>query len=765
MRYLPTTALFLMLLPSLMAQDQCGAVGYSDHLLRQKGLTHEKERYEQNLQRQIRTRVTNGTLDLTTTYTIPVVFHCVYKLDGDRVTVAECQMALARLNEDFNNLHSDFGSIPSRFSGNAGNMNIRFVMSAQDPEGNPTNGVVYHRTAREFNPNLPYDDDFMKRSLADGSDAWDTQYYLNVWVARMDGGPVGYSTFPENYASDPNLDGVVIHVEAFGIRSYNLSTLNYNRTMTHEVGHWLSLRHIWGDDEENVNNCSRDDGVDDTPLQAVASRGLFAPNFVNISCGNGPKGDMWMNFMDYSDHLSRLMFTNDQVLRSRTILETTRAQIIESDKYLPAWHNRANFPVFRSNAFTALAIGKNHSLWAGTSREGLYKHNGTAWEISNGSPDDHKINHMLADKTGGIWIAQQGTLSGGAYAAGGGLHYYPDGSVFTGRRYFGDSPEDGLPSRSARSLWIDTTYTGPQQPRVWVATMNQINPPNDDPSRGGIGLGLNGASPFFSTVTAGLNTSVINTGCYTVGGDGASVYVFAPNNGGSNQILQYNAESGGLMNSFDHSNTNGAIEINSFPKAIYCDKSRNTWIGMSSNGLAVRKSDGSWLAVRFPALFPPGTLVNYNAIVGDDKGQVFIGTTNGLVVFNGNDPALEANYRRVLFEDQLTTNNVTALCVDYELGKLVIATDLGITWRDKDCFFSSCIPEVPKVFYSLRNGNWNSSSTWNTGAIPDCKSIVVLYHRVTVNTDEAVCSGLFVAKGTLVDLTHKLNVTSGIGCN
>ena len=764
MKQLIVTLMLTAISFTLLAQEPCGAVRYSRALLQQKGLSGERERFENQLRSEIQQRQLQQTLDLTTVYTIPVVFHCVYKQESDSLTVPEFRMALARLNEDFNNRHSDFGSIPTRFINDTGRMNVQFVIAAQDPNGNPTNGILYHKTAREYNESLPYEDDFMKRSSSDGSDAWNTQQFLNIWVCRLNGGVNGFATFPENLASDPNSDGVVVHTDAFGIRIWNNPTTNYNRTLTHEVGHWLSLRHVWGDDQNSGNTCGVDDGVTDTPLQGVPNFGIYPPSYIHTSCSNGSKGDMWMNFMDYVDHLSRLMFSQGQVTRARTILETTRSQLIQSKRHLPPVHNRTNQSVWLTNAFTGLAVGKNHTLWAGSNREGLYKHNGTSWEVSNGALDGYRINHMLADKQGGIWIAQQGSLAGGAYASGGGVHYYPDGSSFTGRRYFSDNTTGGLPTKSGRSIWVDTFYSGAQQPRVWVATMNQLIPPDDNPVRGGIALGLNSTTPYFNSITEGLNTSIQNTGCYTIGGDSTEVYVYAPNNGGNNQILVYQASNGAYKSAFDNGNTGGVLSATMFPRAIYSDKFRNKWIGMESGGIAVRQSNGNWVSVNFAEFFPSGTMINNNAITGDELGQVFIGTTNGLVVFNGTDPTLASNYKRFTVSDSLPSNNVTALTIDPVISKLVIGTDAGITWRDKDCLAKSCIPEVPKVAYSLRNGSWNDAGTWSTGSVPDCKTIVVLYHTITVNTPDATCAGFFLVKGSNATVSNKITMTGGLNC-
>lgn len=124
----------------------------------------------------------------------------------------------------------------------------------------------------------------------------------------------------------PETDGVVITYTAFGDTGTAASPFNKGRTATHEVGHWLNLRHIWGDD---WGTCALSDEVEDTPNQADANDGR--PAFPHITCNNGPHGDMFMNYMDYVYDDAMFMFSAGQVARMRAALDGPRELIKTSD--------------------------------------------------------------------------------------------------------------------------------------------------------------------------------------------------------------------------------------------------------------------------------------------------------------------------------------------------------------------------------------------------------------------------------------------------
>ncbi|HKG22285.1 MAG TPA: zinc metalloprotease, partial [Blastocatellia bacterium] len=153
----------------------------------------------------------------------------------------------------------------------------------------------------------------------EGKAPWPTDRYLNLWVCNLGGGLLGYAQFPGGPAET---DGVVITHRGFGTNGTAQAPFNLGRTATHEVGHFLNLRHIWGDTED----CSGTDFVADTPN--AAGPNFAKPIFPKVSCRNGPNGDMFMNYMDYTDDDSMFMFTAQQVARMHATLEGFRNALV-----------------------------------------------------------------------------------------------------------------------------------------------------------------------------------------------------------------------------------------------------------------------------------------------------------------------------------------------------------------------------------------------------------------------------------------------------
>ena len=138
-------------------------------------------------------------------------------------------------------------------------------------------------------------------------------------MCQLGGGLLGYAQFPGGPAAT---DGVVILHSGFGTSGTAAAPFNLGRTATHEIGHWLNLRHIWGDDG---TGCSGSDFVADTPNQGGPNYGT--PTFPKVSCGNAPNGDMFMNYMDYVDDAAMVMFTAGQVTRMQASLDGLRSSI------------------------------------------------------------------------------------------------------------------------------------------------------------------------------------------------------------------------------------------------------------------------------------------------------------------------------------------------------------------------------------------------------------------------------------------------------
>ena len=249
---------------------------------------------------------------------IPVVVHVVYKNNTENISDSQILSQINVLNADFRKLNADFGQTPSVFQGAGADMDIEFCLATVDPNGNATTGITRTSTSTQsFSQALE-----PKFSANGGIENWDPHHYLNMWVCDLDGSLLGYATFPADLAPEPELDGVVIDYAYFGSMGTATAPYDKGRTATHEVGHWLNLRHIWGD-----NFCG-DDFVNDTPTQQESNGGC--PSFPHVSCSNGPDGDMFMNFMDYTEDACMFMFTNGQKGRVDATFANIRTQMANS---------------------------------------------------------------------------------------------------------------------------------------------------------------------------------------------------------------------------------------------------------------------------------------------------------------------------------------------------------------------------------------------------------------------------------------------------
>jgi len=259
--------------------------------------------------------------------TIPVVVHVVYNGSTQNISAAQINSQIAVLNDDFRRMNADAANTPNDFVGVATDVEIQFCLASVDPSGNPTSGITRtSTTVSSFGTN-----DAVKTSSTGGVNAWPSSSYLNIWVCNIGGGILGYAQFPGGPAST---DGVVCGYQYFGTTGTAVSPFNLGRTATHEVGHWLNLRHIWGD-----GGCSFDDFVNDTPLAG-------GPNYTGSPCtypgpnSCGGKGrnsandlpDMFQNYMDYSDDGCMNLFTDGQKSRMRALFDVggARASLLSS---------------------------------------------------------------------------------------------------------------------------------------------------------------------------------------------------------------------------------------------------------------------------------------------------------------------------------------------------------------------------------------------------------------------------------------------------
>ncbi len=268
---------------------------------------------QQQLERATALRMTPGVRIRKKSITIPVVVHVVYNKPDENISSAQIRSQIRVLNRDFQARNPDRKKTPEVWKGLVASAGIRFALAKKAPDGRGTSGITRTKTLQaSFG-----DDDGVKSATTGGVDPWPTDKYLNIWVCNLQPW-LGYAQFPGGPAAT---DGVVVLYSAFGTSGTATDPFNLGRTATHEIGHWLNLRHIWGDTED----CSGTDLVDDTPNAAGPNYGK--PTFPHISCKNGPNGDMFMNYMDYVDDNSMFMLTPQQVSRMEAALAGPRARI------------------------------------------------------------------------------------------------------------------------------------------------------------------------------------------------------------------------------------------------------------------------------------------------------------------------------------------------------------------------------------------------------------------------------------------------------
>jgi hypothetical protein len=235
-------------------------------------------------------RLVNGKIQ------IPVVVNVLYRTAAENISLTQIQSQINVLNADFNAANSDYNLVPTLFSGVKSNVGISFVLDQ----------VIRKSTTKTSWGTR----DNMKKSTKGGLNPTSPTTKLNLWVCTIGGGILGYAQFPGGSSAT---DGVVIDPLYVGVTSNSGSSYPYNlgRTATHEVGHWLNLRHIWGD-----ATCGND-LVADTPSHNAANYGV--PTYPHYSTCSGTPVEMTMNYMDYTDDRGMYMFTTGQKARMDAI--------------------------------------------------------------------------------------------------------------------------------------------------------------------------------------------------------------------------------------------------------------------------------------------------------------------------------------------------------------------------------------------------------------------------------------------------------------
>ncbi len=251
--------------------------------------------------------------------TIPTVVHVLYKTAQQNITDNQVYSQIAILNQDYRRLNADTVNTPAIFDTIAADIEVEFCLASVDPDGNPTNGITRTSTTggQLFGFFSPFED--AKYDSLGGKNAWPTDRYLNIWVCELFPGLLGYAQFPGGAAAT---DGVVITYTAFGNMGTVTAPSLLGRTTVHEVGHWMGLYHIWGDDQDCTTGS---DSIADTPNANSASASDC--NVTLNSCSNEDPWwgvidppDMVQNYMDYSHDSCMNMFSLGQKARMHSFL-------------------------------------------------------------------------------------------------------------------------------------------------------------------------------------------------------------------------------------------------------------------------------------------------------------------------------------------------------------------------------------------------------------------------------------------------------------
>ncbi|AFM02904.1 fibronectin type III domain-containing protein [Bernardetia litoralis DSM 6794] len=277
-------------------------------------------------------------------YIIPVVVHVIHDGEaigvGNNISYALIESQIETLNDDFRRRTgtNGFNTHPD-----GADTKIEFRLAQRKPDGTAFTEIGVNRIDRNAQGwgALPYGTGFIDGTIkpyTTTTQGYDGSVYMSYWCVPISGGILGYAQFPQTTLSgmdcnavDMVTDGVVMATSTVGGQTTPSSGSPYNlgRTATHEIGHWLGLRHIWGD-----GGCTVDDYCADTPTASAANYGC--PTGTN-SCTDSPVDDLDMveNYMDYTEDACMNIFTNDQKIRMRTILETTRFSLINSVASIP----------------------------------------------------------------------------------------------------------------------------------------------------------------------------------------------------------------------------------------------------------------------------------------------------------------------------------------------------------------------------------------------------------------------------------------------
>jgi len=290
------------------------------------------------------TAVENAIQARTVTY-LPTVVHVIYKSPIWNLSDEEVHEIMEKVNQDYRRMNPDTVDTPDAFKPFAADTQIEFALATTDPWGNPTTGITRTVTPIDgFGVLQGPPDQRMKYDSSGGKSAWDTHHYINVWLVEINIGSLGYTTDPSHHGMP--FDGIVVASNPLGFET--------NRILTHELGHYLGLKHTFGDEF----SCEWDDGIEDTPLQYTHSwlTNGNCPVFpLTDICSPEFPGIMFMNFMDAIPDCANL-FTHQQAAAMQEVIAEERGTLLEPIVGTSEYANQVQLELFPNPVQDLLAV-------------------------------------------------------------------------------------------------------------------------------------------------------------------------------------------------------------------------------------------------------------------------------------------------------------------------------------------------------------------------------------------------------------------------
>lgn len=254
---------------------------------------------------------------------LPLVVHVIYRNNLQNISDEQIYSQIASLNRDFRARNDNISTLSQDFSDLVGDAQVEFCLVDKDPSGNPTNGIIRQKTDI-INIGLKVVDGKQAVFFSElgGDDGWNQDEYINIYVCEIGNGRLGFASFPGSVPASE--DGIVIDYRSFGTIGTAESPSKGGKTLTHELGHYFDLYHIWG---TVSGDCTNDDGIEDTPLQDYPNTGC--PSSHQVSCGSF---DLYNDFMDYTNDDCLSLFTKGQVEHMKATLYGVREGLVNAGK-------------------------------------------------------------------------------------------------------------------------------------------------------------------------------------------------------------------------------------------------------------------------------------------------------------------------------------------------------------------------------------------------------------------------------------------------